>query len=469
MITLTNLTTGNAQYIAPAYSDIVIKASGIPSNILDNNFNIKFRCTVIVNNTTAVVLKVPVQTDGQAVFGLFKISSIIQDFTKTDNKGYDVDGVNSTFAGDTMLVNNHSIHQIDKYANNRQNLRHILLLGGYEYSTTATSTIIEQDSLAALVGLFSTNSTAQHSLGFSGFNFDDFILTASNKRFLSVFPAVYTDSSNVRKIQLNQYHTLAFFNGGFAGYANITVTRIQIKTFDNSGLLSETYIDNTVDNGGAPFANITTNFFNGNDNTHKGLLYFGCGTAQLAQNGISLTNVVSYTVRAYNVNTPVSNAHTFEIQDEDCKGFETIRLAFLNSLGAWDYYNFTKKSVRKQNITRTGTKLNYGYTPYASTTDAGIASNNTLYNYGTYDGGTRTLNINSIETIDANTDFITEEEGNILEELFLSQDVYMQNGTSFEPVVISDTEYIKQTSANNMLIQYIITIEKGHNKRIQRL
>ena len=185
-------------------------------------------------------------------------------------------------------------------------------------------------------------------------------------------------------------------------------------------LLSETYIDNTLDNGGAPFANITTNFFNGNDNTHKGLLYFGCGTAQLAQNGISLTNVVSYTVRAYNVNTPVSNAHTFEIQDEDCKGFETIRLAFLNSLGAWDYYNFTKKSVRKQNITRTGTKLNYGYTPYASTTDAGIASNNTLYNYGTYDGGTRTLNINSIETIDANTDFITEEEGNILEELFLS-------------------------------------------------
>ena len=54
MITLTNLTTGNAQYIAPAYSDIVIKASGIPSNILDNNFNIKFRCTVIVNNTTTV-------------------------------------------------------------------------------------------------------------------------------------------------------------------------------------------------------------------------------------------------------------------------------------------------------------------------------------------------------------------------------------------------------------------------------
>jgi len=53
--------------------------------------------------------------------------------------------------------------------------------------------------------------------------------------------------------------------------------------------------------------------------------------------------------------------------------------------------------------------------------------------------------------------------------LFLSPDVYMQYGDSFEPVVINETEYIKQTSANDMLKQYIITIEKGHNTRVQRL
>ena len=45
----------------------------------------------------------------------------------------------------------------------------------------------------------------------------------------------------------------------------------------------------------------------------------------------------------------------------------------------------------------------------------------------------------------------------------------MQTGDVFEPVVINETEYIKQTTANDMLKQYIITVEKGHNTRVQRL
>ena len=45
----------------------------------------------------------------------------------------------------------------------------------------------------------------------------------------------------------------------------------------------------------------------------------------------------------------------------------------------------------------------------------------------------------------------------------------MQTGNNFEPVVISETQYVKQTTANDKLIQYIISIEKGHNTRVQRL
>ena len=89
--------------------------------------------------------------------------------------------------------------------------------------------------------------------------------------------------------------------------------------------------------------------------------------------------------------------------------------------------------------------------------------------FPSHDRWTRTYNVNSIEIIEANTDFILEEEAAILEELFYSADVYMQNGERFEPVVISETEYIKQTSSNDKLIQYVIAIEKGHNTRVQRL
>mgnify|MGYP005671026157 FL=1 len=158
-----------------------------------------------------------------------------------------------------------------------------------------------------------------------------------------------------------------------------------------------------------------------------------------------------------------------QIVGADCKGYETIRLAFLNSLGAWDYYNFTKKSTRSTQINKSVMKQNYGEIPYYSTTNIGDILDASYYNQGTYDGGTRVFNVNATETIEANTDFVNEEEAAILEELFLSPDVYMQTGNIFEPVVINETEYVKQTSANDMLKQYIITIEKGHNKRVQRL
>ena len=113
-------------------------------------------------------------------------------------------------------------------------------------------------------------------------------------------------------------------------------------------------------------------------------------------------------------------------------------------------------------------KQNYGSTPFQYNSGIGDLYGY-YYNQGTYEGGTRAFNVNAVETIEANTDFIREDEAAILEELFTSPDVYMQTGDVFEPVVISETEYIKQTTANDMLKQYIITIEKGHNTRVQRL
>lgn len=452
---------GNAQFLAPAYSDIVIYAEGIPDIVLAQQ-NVKYICLVYINAVQVATLKAPVDSNGKAIF---RISSILQDYTETDKSGYDLNSIYSTFNNNTMLQSNHAIHQIDKYARNRNNLNNCQCIGGYEYSTTTTSNI-QSFSLSTDVNFNFFNSVLQHNAGYSTEDFSDYLLTGGTKKFLTKFPNNFGTIG--QKIQLGQYHTLAFLNGKH--YLNSEVTRIRIQTKDiNDTNLATQYVSNTTLNGGAPFGSAITATVNGGDNTNEGLLYFGCGTAQLTQLGVSLTNVAYYTIRALNVNTGVSNTYRFDIQDADCKGFETIRLAFLNSLGAWDYYNFTKKSVRKTQINKTAIKQNYGTIPYQATTVAGDIFNFDYYNQGTYDGGTRAFNVNAIETIEANTDFIREEEADVLEELFLSPDVYMQTGTTFEPVVINETEYIKQTTANDMLKQYIITIEKGHNTRVQRL
>lgn len=455
---------GNAQFLAPAYSDIVIYAEGIPDIVLAQQ-NVKYICVVYVNAVQVATLKAPVDSNGKAIF---RISSILQDYTETDKSGYDLNSIYSTLNGNTMLQSNHAIHQIDKYARNRNNLNNCQCIGGYEYSTTTTSNI-QSFSLSTDVNFNFFNSVLQHNAGYSTEDFSDYLLTGGTKKFLTKFPQNFAGTGlSGQKIQAGQYHTMAFLNGKH--YLDSQVTRIRIRTYNSSDtMLATQYVDNTSLNGGAAFGSSITATVNGGDNTNEGLLYFGCGTAQLTQLGVSLTNVAYYTVTALNVNASVSKVYYFTIQDADCKGFETIRLAFLNSLGAWDYYNFTKKSVRKTQINKTAIKQNYGNTPYQATTVAGDFFNFDYYNQGTYDGGTRAFNVNAIETIEANTDFITEDEAAILEELFLSPDVYMQTGTTFEPVVINETEYIKQTTANDMLKQYIITVEKGHNTRVQRL
>ena len=241
-----------------------------------------------------------------------------------------------------MQNSNHAIHQIDKYARNRNNLNNCICLGGYEYSTTSSGTIIESLSLSSDVNFNFFNSVLQHKAGYSTEDFSDYLLTSTSKSFLSKLP------NTSQKIQLGQYHTVSFLNGKH--YLDSEVTSIKIERFDsNNSSLGVVTINNTETNGGAPFgSSITGSFFTqtGGDNTEEGLLYFGCGT-NIANSGYYLANVAYYTVAAYNDTTRVSKEYRFDIVDADCKGFETIRLAFLNSLGAWDYYNFTKKSIKK--------------------------------------------------------------------------------------------------------------------------
>lgn len=464
---------GNAVNITPAYNDIVIRAKGIPDNILANKFNVKYLCILYVNDDF-VVLKAPPNADINNM-AYFKVDSIIQDYVQTDYKGYDDSAISqqSKFNGSNYHNSPHAIHQIDEYAKNKSNLKFVYAFGGYEYSDTATGQLVSIQSLSTDVHFYTFNAVAQHSLGFSPYIFDDHFLTGNTKKFLTEFNHNLTHiglDSFGQKIQLNQHHTVAFLNGKY-DFIDSEVTGIKITTFDSNNVeIATQTIENTLTNGGAPFGDtIQYSFLQGTGNTEQGLLYFGCGTAQLSRHGFAVLNIHHYTVQAMKNATPVSRAYRFDLQPETCAGYETIRLAFLNSFGAYDYYNFTMKSTRKQRITKSAIKQNYGHNSQYAAVGVGRLFGIDTYNQGNYDGGTRTYNVKATEVIEANTDFITEDESAILEKLFTSPDVYMETSDGFLPVVINETEYIKQTNANDKLRQYFITIEKGHETRVQRL
>ena len=155
-------------------------------------------------------------------------------------------------------------------------------------------------------------------------------------------------------------------------------------------------------------------------------------------------------------NPPVSRTYTYRIVGEDCKGHETIRLAFLNRVGGYDYYNFNKRSTRATNIGKEMFKKNTG------------SWQNDDFSYNTFEHQNTTLNVQAIETIEANTEYITEAEAEGLEELFTSPRVLMLDDTGeWHPVNVAENSYTKQRNVSDKLIQYIISVEKSIAKRIQ--
>jgi len=200
------------------------------------------------------------------------------------------------------------------------------------------------------------------------------------------------------------------------------------------------------------------------------MLFVGVGIGNLTGSSLTIpANWDYYTVQAVNdSSTNISKVYEFHKQTDDCKGYETIRLCWLNKHGVWDYYNFTKKSTRSIQSTRTSYQQHEG------------TWNEETFKIKGYLGGKRQNTNNVKESIEINTDYITEEEGIWLEELLVSTDVFILEKSSTDnvtqgiirkyvtPVIITNDSYTRQTKANDRLIQKTITIEKSINRRIQR-
>tara|TARA_R110000737_G_scaffold209944_1_gene227728 strand:- start:678 stop:1295 length:618 start_codon:yes stop_codon:yes gene_type:complete len=202
------------------------------------------------------------------------------------------------------------------------------------------------------------------------------------------------------------------------------------------------------------------------------LNYFGCFPANLRADGTTTFAALVtagtiqggyYTIRDGNGQ---SLLYRINILCPNQKGFEAIRLTWLNQWGVWDYYTFNMKSTRSISTNRTS------YTQQDGTW------NESTFKISGYKGGKKNFRVNSTEKIKLNTDFVTEEEGVWFEELINSPEVYIVNGFSddvantitnkyIEPVVLTTSSYVKKTIANDKLMQYTIEIEKSKMKRTQ--
>ena len=428
-------------------------------------------------------------TPNNAGTGIFDFSRILEAYVSPDYLGgYTITAGGVDYYTEYMTVDfsdttPHSIHQIDKWSTNRNACRIFQIKFYIEYATSQTSALTTSGVLATSEKYYVHNAVRQEddtltidsSTGNFGYNyhFNGYVFNNNEATFL-------TNAPITQYIAEKDFFTFGFFGqsdkgngansmlGKFVAASNTPsyhnrIKFIEIQFYYNGattgGVISYSY---DVGNGG-----ITWNTLN----PVAQIQYVGV-TANIENAGGTIpTNWDYYTVRPKDVaGSVVGSTYHFNKQ-EVCKGYEKIRLTWLNRLGVWDYFNFTKRNVRKVNSKReTYQQLK------------GTWNERKYKKYG-HQGGRRTFVANAKEVITLQTDYITEEAAQWLEELFTSPEVFILNkktsdrtvGTTKDfvnkyeqPCIVTTSSYTRKTTANDKLKQYTIEIEMSNNKRIQK-
>lgn len=303
-------------------------------------------------------------------------------------------------------------------------------------------------------------NTARGTADFQDTAFSSYSLSGSTSLFLSDIQDSSADNIGTVKrnyIQSTDYHTIGMLNGvsdlaSDAYFIGIQYYDSSNNVINSPGGTAIEYIANTNLNGGAnPDTEVNTN--------PERLIYFGCGPANLESQSRNtearpseFDNWAYYTIRAYDsdATTPKSALYYFINQDGSCKGYKVRRLAWRNSLGCFDYFNFKKKSTQTINVTRNNYNSLLGN------------FNSDMYSYNNFSRGKNTRNTTAIVKEVINTDWITEEDAVLLEGLIVSTNIQIVENADTNytvPVLVTDTSFIKKTVANDKMIKYTINIE----------
>ena len=150
---------------------------------------------------------------------------------------------------------------------------------------------------------------------------------------------------------------------------------------------------------------------------------------------------------------------TFTIyMDLDCKRYDTYRLHWLNKLGSFDSFTFSLVSTEAANV------QSYGYQR-----DPGVWDD-TSYTYSLYAGQAINFAKTKTETLILNSDWINQDiQQWLVKSLYDSPVVYLEreNGTEFEPVKVTNSNYTLKQRRRDGLIQETVNIDRTFTYRSQ--
>lgn len=130
--------------------------------------------------------------------------------------------------------------------------------------------------------------------------------------------------------------------------------------------------------------------------------------------------------------------------------FTTYKVSFINKYGAYEDVYFTKKTTEEFNITKEEYKTN------------SIDTSNVTYK--TYGVQSQMYNVNAKTKLTLNTGYINEDYVSSIEELLLSENIWIRFESKTLPINTVTSNIQKKSSLNDKLINYTLEFEFAFDK-----
>jgi len=280
-----------------------------------------------------------------------------------------------------------------------------------------------------------------------------------------------TSFPTTQSIQDGEYHTISVYNGNVDNGEILAqdIFYYQITFYNSAGsqIQNNDFI-NKISNGGGPRTNDGdewTDVYTEQTNKTR-LLHIGVGPQNLEDAGISVPATWAYYDIELNAQADdllengsgIWMKFRFEKDTANC-GYPGKRFAWKNEFGVWDYFTFKLAEGTTSNIERNS--FEQSFVDYSSTTA-------TMPYDQQRRGQTQYYNkVTKQHTVES--DYLTQEYADSLRELFFSTNVYVQEGTTFEPVVITNASITEKTNPRTQkLFRFTANYEYANEVRPRR-
>lgn len=257
-----------------------------------------------------------------------------------------------------------------------------------------------------------------------------------------------TNQPKTQSIQEDEYHTISLYNGNVSNSDILAqdIFHMQISWYNSAGsqIQNDSYY-NRVNQGGGPrtsSSQLWNEVYLDQTNATR-LIHVGVGTQNLEDAGVSIPSNWAYytvTIQAQGDDGQENGSAIFADyrfnKDTAACDFTGKRFAWKNEFGVWDYFTFKLAESTVSNLERNSYEQSF--------VDYSTSTNSVPYSRERR-GMSQYYNKVSKQHV-VESDYLDQANADALRELFYSTDVYVQEGTAFVPVTISNASITEKTN-----------------------